>query len=113
MGGCDAKCGKCLCVCITVFVFVLYLCISMMLSGQGSSQVGGCDAGKVANDRSWSAIGPLITIDCKTSLAKIAEDAQAVIISRQFEEILFYFNKLKKGEISFTHWPRLPRMLKL
>ena len=91
------------CVCITVFVFVLYLCILMMVSGQGSSQVGGCDAGKVANDRSWSAIGPLITSDCKTSLAKIAEDAQAVIISRQFEEILFLFQQIKKdGEISFT-----------
>ena len=103
MGGCDAELGKCLCVCVLlylylfcicicicfVFVFVLYLYILMMVSGQGSSQVGGCDAGKVANDRSWSAIGPLITIDCKTSLAKIAEDAQAVIISRQFEEILF------------------------
>ena len=92
MGGCDAELGKCLCVCVYycicicfafVFVFVLYLYILMMVSGQGSSQVGGCDAGKVANDRSWSAIGPLITIDCKTSLAKIAEDAQAVIISRQ------------------------------
>ena len=85
----------------------------MMVSGQGSSQVGGCDAGKVANDRSWSAIGPLITIDCKTSLAKIAEDAQAVIISQQFEEILFLFQQIEKKWRNIVHWPRLPRMLEL
>ena len=46
------------------------------------------DAVKVANDRSWAAIGALITKDCKTRLpGKIAEDALAVIIF--FSVIIF------------------------